>query len=336
MAAPAAAGAATPAAPPAIEAPASLPSDPKELMLLAAKSNGLTGDDVKPWHLKASYKLLDENGNTKDQGTFEEFWAAADKFKRTFTGAAFKYSIYGTEKGVLFSGDQSLQFRREDELLREILNPLPSPQLIEKNSYVRREIEMGGVKFACLSLKDVNGNPYGTNWCLDPESPILRITVPQMGDSAVHNDIVRFQGRFVPGNLRLLQAGKPVFTAHLDSLEPLAVNDESAILPSPDAVPQRIKVISIAGGIAQGLLVKMVPPEYPIYAKDAKISGTVVLQANIDKDGHIADLQVVSGPSQLQRAAMDAVKKWAYRPFLLNNEPVEVKTTINVIFRLGN
>jgi protein TonB len=60
-----------------------------------------------------------------------------------------------------------------------------------------------------------------------------------------------------------------------------------------------------------------------------------VLRATISKQGRITDLHVVSGPAMLQQAAMEAVRTWRYRPYLLNNEPVEVETTINVIFTLG-
>jgi protein TonB len=61
----------------------------------------------------------------------------------------------------------------------------------------------------------------------------------------------------------------------------------------------------------------------------------VVLQATISKTGSIENLHIVSGPAMLQQAAMQAVRSWRYRPYLLNNEPVEVETTVNVIFSLG-
>jgi protein TonB len=60
------------------------------------------------------------------------------------------------------------------------------------------------------------------------------------------------------------------------------------------------------------------------------------LEAVISKDGQIKNLRVISGPPMLQQAALDAVKTWTYRPYLLNGEPAEVRTTINVIFTLGN
>jgi protein TonB len=76
-------------------------------------------------------------------------------------------------------------------------------------------------------------------------------------------------------------------------------------------------------------------PIYPPHAKKARISGTIVMRAVIDVHGRVANLNIVSGPPELQQAAMDAVRMWHYMPYLLNGEPVEVQTLINVIFTLG-
>jgi protein TonB len=70
-------------------------------------------------------------------------------------------------------------------------------------------------------------------------------------------------------------------------------------------------------------------------AKTAHVSGTVVLHAVIAKDGTIQELQYVSGPPLLMKSAMDAVKQWRYKPTQLNGDPVEVDTTIDVVFTLG-
>ena len=98
------------------------------------------------------------------------------------------------------------------------------------------------------------------------------------------------------------------------------------------AVPKKI---NISSGVAQGMLLQKTQPIYPPIAMAARVSGTVVLQVTISKTGTITNLHVVSGPAMLQQAAMDAVKTWRYRPYLLNGEPVEVETTINVVFTLG-
>jgi protein TonB len=95
------------------------------------------------------------------------------------------------------------------------------------------------------------------------------------------------------------------------------------------------KKVNISAGVAQGMILQKTQPIYPPIAKAARVSGTVILQATISKSGTIEGLHVVSGPAMLQQAALDAVKSWRYRPYLLNGEPVEVETTVNVIFTLG-
>ncbi|MFZ0952811.1 MAG: energy transducer TonB [Candidatus Sulfotelmatobacter sp.] len=96
-------------------------------------------------------------------------------------------------------------------------------------------------------------------------------------------------------------------------------------------VPQRIR---ISQGVTSGLLIHKTEPSYPALARSARIQGNVVLRAIIDKAGNIQDLQLVSGHPMLVPAAIEAVKQWRYRPYLLNGQPVEVDTTITVIFTL--
>ena len=94
------------------------------------------------------------------------------------------------------------------------------------------------------------------------------------------------------------------------------------------------KTITVSSGVMQDHLLVKTVPQYPAIAKEAHIQGTVVLQAKISKTGIIEELHVVSGPPLLCQAAMDGVKTWRYRPYLLNGVPVEVETQINVVFNL--
>jgi protein TonB len=92
--------------------------------------------------------------------------------------------------------------------------------------------------------------------------------------------------------------------------------------------------VRVSGMVVEGMLLRKTVPMYPAIAYAAGVEGTVVLAAVIARDGSIQNLHVVSGSAMLQQAALDAVRTWRYRPYLLNDEPVEVETTINVIFRL--
>jgi protein TonB len=107
-----------------------------------------------------------------------------------------------------------------------------------------------------------------------------------------------------------------------------------AALPPPPkaAAPSRIKQ---GGNVTAASIVTQTRPVYPPLARQARIQGNVLLHAIIDKDGRVAQLEVVSGHPLLVQAALDAVKQWRYKPTLLNGDPVEVDTQITVTFTMG-
>ncbi len=94
--------------------------------------------------------------------------------------------------------------------------------------------------------------------------------------------------------------------------------------------------IHISSGVAAGQLIVPIQPHYPVIAIEARVQGTVVVDAMIGKDGRIAGLRIRSGPPLLVNAAVEAIRQARYRPWILNGEPVEVETTINVVFSLGD
>ncbi len=104
--------------------------------------------------------------------------------------------------------------------------------------------------------------------------------------------------------------------------------------PAPPKEP--LKRIRVGGQVQQANLISQIKPIYPQLARQARISGTVRLQAVIAKDGTVQELQVLSGHPLLVQAALDAVRQWRYKPTLLNNEPVDVITTVDVNFVLGS
>ena len=103
------------------------------------------------------------------------------------------------------------------------------------------------------------------------------------------------------------------------------------VAPVAPVAVQRIR----QSQIEPAMILSQPQPAYPSVARGVGIQGDVVLHAIIDREGRIAELQVVAGHPLLVRAALDAVRTWRYRPTLLNGEPVEVDTTITVTFRLA-
>jgi protein TonB len=105
------------------------------------------------------------------------------------------------------------------------------------------------------------------------------------------------------------------------------------ILPTAPPAPARPIRLS---HMSPGSLVYQLQPEYPALARTARVEGQVVLAALISKDGTIENLRVLKGPPMLVRSAIAAVTQWRYRPYILNNEPVEVETQITVNFTLAH
>jgi protein TonB len=106
----------------------------------------------------------------------------------------------------------------------------------------------------------------------------------------------------------------------------------SAIVPKLEPV----KRIRISQGVTQGMVISKIEPAYPKIALAARVTGVVTLKAVISKEGEIKELQSVSGHPLLVPAAIEAVKQWRYRPYLLNGEPVEVETVITVTFQISS
>jgi protein TonB len=109
----------------------------------------------------------------------------------------------------------------------------------------------------------------------------------------------------------------------------------SGIMEAAPAVRTPVlRTVKVSQGVSQGLVVKRVSPDYPAQARQLRIEGMVQLEATISKDGNVTNLKVVSGHPILARAAVEAVKQWKYKPYLLNGSAVEIDTQIVVNFKL--
>ena len=151
----------------------------------------------------------------------------------------------------------------------------------------------------------------------------------------------------VPQRVAMITDAAPELTTETSSSAGAAADETSGILgrlgdiakPQPPAPAPAVKKpparVRVSASVQQAMLAYQVKPVYPALARAARVSGTVVLQATIGKDGSIQNLQLVSGHPLLTQAALAAVAQWRYRPTLLNGEPVEVATQIVVNFVLS-
>ena len=171
-----------------------------------------------------------------------------------------------------------------------------------------------------------------------PVTDRKEVTPPQVQSKMMH-DQLNAPTR-IPHDLKQKAADDAPSSINIGAVNLAGQGNNSAIgnifrQPEASVNVEQPKTVSVSAGVAGGLLLEKTPPVYPQFAKTSHVSGTVVLKATISKTGVIKNLHVVSGPSLLTQAAVDAVRTWRYKPYKLNNDPVEIETTISVVFTLG-
>jgi periplasmic protein TonB len=145
--------------------------------------------------------------------------------------------------------------------------------------------------------------------------PINIVMVGGREDDAPNSNLLSMDsGPVLPGGAGDVFRGRRTQTVHADVNGPVRVSSM----------------------VVEGLIIRKTIPQYPPIPKAMGIQGTVVLQATISKSGTIENLHVINGPAMLQQAALDAVRTWRYKPYMLNEQPVEVETTVNVVFSISH
>jgi len=322
--------------------------DPRAILAAAAPYYDFSDPTLKPWHLKATYQLDDEKGNPGEQRTFEYWWVSPKVYRATWSRPGATYTDWYTADGnhaYLSSGDGPLYF--EHKLESAFISPLPNSTDLDSpdNRLERQDLKLGDAKLPCVMLVPkmpqhgrVQEVPLGLfpSYCFDPNLPALRISYSFGTVMQVFSSILKVQGRFLPKEVLFFEDKRQILSAKVEMVEGLAPSDP-ALIPDPHATYPKIDKAQISAAAAAGSLIKKVTPIYPQDAKDARASGEVVLEATIGRDGRIHELRVIEAPwPSLVASAMWAVSQWEYKPYLLNGEPVEVDTTINVFFTLGN
>ena len=302
--------------------------DAKALMLRAAESNSLVSEDIRPWHMRATYKLLDDKGGPAGQGTIEEFWMGPKQFKRILKDATFERIEFGTPNGVLRSGQSARPPVQIFEIEHMLLQPMQETSLVQIEDYDLRTVEAPSGKMDCLSMKDAGGARFGSTWCLSTDKPILRIIATPQSAQILRSSIVEFAGHFVAKDIAFIQEHKTRASVHIDLIEQMQPQDEASLPPTPDASPAQPQELSM-GPVIEGFAIKKALPDR---SQVGSAKGTVTLIAIIGKDGRLRDIHLKSGPASLEKAATDAAKRWIYRPTLLNNDPVETMTSLNFVF----
>ena len=305
----------------------------------AAQISDLSDATLKPWHLKVEFDLLDAKGAVREHGALEQWWAAPDRFRITVTSPS--YTATETRQGdKAFQTIGQLRRPELDELIvAQVDDPLREVSNLKGVSPVFEKKAFGKVDLDCIMPAPTGDRTHPwlglyTTYCFDPGKPDLRIVIRYRDQFIVRNRVARFQDHDIALDLNVLDAGKVVLKSHVAELRTYTPGEHD-FDPTPEQ--QAVAMPAPMGSaVMAGALVSKVTPTYPLQARQEHISGVVVLHAIIGKDGHVKEVSPIRSPDKrLTAAAMDAVRQWTYKPYLLEGEPIEVETTITVNFNMG-
>jgi len=305
----------------------------------ATVQSTLNSPDLKPWHLKLDVTVFDDTGNNPNLGAIEVWQSGADSRTVYTFGSTSSTQIYHDAKIYRTSAGPELPYRAS-EVLQQFLHPGPDPNEIAGATPDLRKQNFGKITLDCIMLsqpvKRVAYAPLGLfpTYCLEPGSDRLRASYDFGTRTVVRNGMGKFLDREVTTSLAIMEGSVVVATGKVLTLTTYSPQPNEFV-PTAEMKPS-IPTTTIAGAVIAGQRLKNVAPIYPATARANHVSGTVVLRAIIGRDGHVYALRPVSSPDpDLSLSAIDAVRKWTYKPYLLNGEPTEVDTTITVNYSLN-
>ncbi|MGA2887233.1 MAG: energy transducer TonB [Terracidiphilus sp.] len=335
----------------AVNAGPGFPKEPREILAAAAPFYDFSSPELKPWHLKATYQLYDLKGNPSEQGTWEFWWSSPKVYRSSWTRIGAEYTEWSTAGGALYrkgSGNPLRYFERTME--GTLLFPLPERGVLDSGR-MKLDLKMlpqDKPDLACVLTTlqwlvdgklQAPSSGMASYYCFDPATLALRMTYSNQLTKQF-SQLVKTQGRYLSRQVVVTEGKQKLFTVSVETVEALNTADNTIFMPPTDATLEQ-RAPSPHGDsqddVTTGSLVKKTQPVYPLASKMAREQGIVVLGAVIGTDGRIHDLEVLASPSSmLAESAVNSVKKWEYKPYLLNGVAVEVETVVNVTYSLGN
>ena len=211
-------------------------------------------------------------------------------------------------------------------------NPAAATRVKVASAPVQSESEPGATPVAKTAPKPVAGTES------QKRSRLLRIRLLTTNPKPVSSDAMAAQLVAPTRIAGQIKKSSPADEPPPAAPGPVSMEDNNVVPGSVfGANKEKVMphVVAISAGVADGMIIHKTPPVYPKFAQEAHITGKVILKATITKQGTIEGVQVLSGPKILAPSAVDAVRTWKYKPYMLDNQPVSVETNITVVFGSG-
>jgi hypothetical protein len=324
--------------------PQGLPKDPRAILDAAVPYYDFSDPNLKPFHIKATYQIYDDQGNPTEQGTFEYWWASPTVYRLSWTRPhAIHTSWHTADSKVAYieSGERLRYFERR--ISSDLIMPLPTTAQVDPKTATleHHNLKLAGVELSCVSISSLHSQPRDDNrefptYCFDSSVPALRLTYEFNGVVMTSYDqLVALKGKFLARDVRMIAGKQTLFSFKVDMIDSFKPEDP-LFTPPPDATFKPDAVQSVKQ-LKPGLLVKSGTPMYPKLAHDQHLQGVVLTEAVIDADGSVKDPRVIYASSPFfAKPTLEAVSQYHYEPYQLDGAPIETDTVVSAIFMLSH
>ena len=292
----------------------------------------------RPWHLKIELMLYPKGSKTPENGSIER-WQSGDDSRTIYTlGAASLTEL--SHSGHHFKTTQGDAIPDAvTATLAAVLHPGPYPTEMAGTSPELRQKNFGKTNADCIMLSrpmpKVALAPLGLfpTYCM-VAGEHLAASYNYGSHTVVRSQVGRFLDHDITTGVSIMDGEQVIARGKVSELSTFTPKADE-FDPSPELAGTIISA-QVSGGVVAGQRIRGGAPIYPPSARQNRVSGAVVLQAVIGRDGHVQSLIPVSAPDpDLAISAIAAVKDWVYKPYLLNGEPVDINTTITVNYNLN-
>ena len=324
----------------------------EDLLNQARAQQSLRNAETPSFRLQADISLSDEYGKPAGTGTLTFLHVQGGPWKEVVQvgdqGWAYSGTTPGHTETLWRKQDGSMPWAVSAALTR-FTEPVPAPSNFQHGTLTLKQHKISGIAMDCVEHETPEeaqmksqATAADTAFCFEGGEPhLLRFQQSHLGELGVYDSYLKLGNEYVAHEFALRAGAVVRARIQVSSFTsaPSLTAAEVAIPPEGEGwKKQEVRQVTHVGrDVLSGALVHRVQPQYPEDAKHRGVQGLVVLHAIIGSDGAIKDLSVISTPDfSLSKAALDAVKHWVYRPYLLNGVPVDVDTDIAVSFAMGH
>lgn len=312
-------------------------ADPIDFLKAAAKVNGLEAENIGPWHLKATWVVLDPAGKVQDSGTFEAFWQSPLKYKFIYKSPGYDRTIWSNESGSYATSNPKWPGDVEWMIRRSLFDISPDPRNLDTWTLRFREAT-AGVQLKCVDWVPKNEMSYAFPnsaypfYCFDFDHLALRSGSEVLQRyQAIFNNIVSFRGAYIPSEVELMHASVPYFRLHIDKLESLTPALGDPFVPDAGAKPISRRFIidsDIRSMHATREWGVPHPWDYRLH-RPLPLGREIIVQVLVNAKGKVSSERCITGGDpQMQFRAAAAASRWEFEPYFLDGVPVEFYTEL--------